>query len=387
MNGRMSAARFLALAVAIGASSCASWRPVATYEGWSLFAERGQTVNADVYAAAVEPAMATVEAELGPFRQSINVHAWSGHAGEETSGADVIHEGEGGPVEDVPGIGPARVRAYHARGQGLFGPPAGIFLAAPECGTVAHELVHARAAEDDLDLPLWLEEGLACLIGDGFLNGTRWVVDGLSCWPLRELETQGIEDADLRRLLGLHAGDPASPRENVLAHFVGWAIVFDLYRESGRIDWKGWKERYGKGIDLAEARTRLDRTIAPAAALGWIERLHDPRREVRMATAKGLWKLRSVDVATKLLEALEDEEDPEVRVGFAINLLACAGEIRLPDPLRARLWRSSWPTLRRAELTNESEQAGVEQLLRSFRSRSGRNSQEPLQKLRRYWAE
>ena len=106
-----------------------------------------------------------------------------------------------------------------------------------------------------------------------------------------------------------------------------------------------------------------------------------------MATAKGLWKLRSVEIATKLLEALEDEEDAEVKVSFAINLLACAGEIRLPEPLTGRLWRSSWPPLRRAALADESEQAGVEELLRSFRSRSGRNSQEPLQKLRRYWAE
>lgn len=387
MNGRMIVARSSVLAVALLASSCTAWRPVASFERWSLFAERGQSADADVYAAAVEPAMAAVESELGRFQRSISVHAWSGNAGAETSGADVIHEGEGGPVEDVPGIGPARVRAYHARGQGIFGPPAGIFLAAPECGTVAHELVHARTAEEGLDLPLWLEEGLACLIGDGFLDGKRWVVDGLSCWPLRELQAQPIPDDELERLLALHAGDPASPRENVLAHFVGWAIVFDLYREAGRIEWKSWRERYGRGITPSEARSRLDRSIAPGAAIAWIERLRDPRREVRMATAKGLWKLRSVEIATKLLEALEEEDDAEVKVSFAINLLACAGEIRLPESLTGRLWRSSWPPLRRAALADEAEQAGVEELLRSFRSRAGRSSQEPLQKLRRYWAE
>ena len=106
-----------------------------------------------------------------------------------------------------------------------------------------------------------------------------------------------------------------------------------------------------------------------------------------MATAKGLWKLRSVEIATKLLESLEDEEDAEVKVSFSINLLACAGEIRLPDPLTGRLWRTAWPTLRRASLADDTEQTGVEELLRSFRSRSGRSAQEPLQKLRRYWAE
>jgi hypothetical protein len=391
MNGRMIASRSSLLALALLATSCTAWRPVASYERWSLFAERGQSADASVYAAAVEPAMSAVEFELGRFQRPVSVHAWSGNAGAETSGADVIHEGEGGPVEDVPGIGPARVRAYHARGQGLFGPPAGIFLAAPECGTVAHELVHARTAEEGLDLPLWFEEGLACLLGDGFLdgypNGKRWVVDGLSCWPLRELQAQSIPDDELERLLALHAGDPATPRENVLAHFVGWAIVFDLYREAGRIEWRTWRERFDRGLPLAEARTRLERSIAPGAALAWIERLHDPRREVRMATAKGLWKLRSVEIATKLLEALEHEDDAEVKVSLAINLLACAGEIRLPEPLTGRLWRTAWPTLRRASLDDETEQAGVEELLRSFRSRSGRSSQEPLQKLRRYWAE
>src|SRR5262245_6482925 len=110
MNGRMSVPRFHALAVPIAlaavlASGCTTWRPVANFEGWSLFAERGQSADPSVYASAVEPALQAVEEELGPFRQSVNVHAWSGNAGAETSGAEVIHEGEGGPVEDVPGIG------------------------------------------------------------------------------------------------------------------------------------------------------------------------------------------------------------------------------------------------------------------------------------------
>lgn len=339
------------------------------------------------FEAAVAPAMRTVQKVLGPFRRPVKVHAWSGVAGAETSGAEVIHEGEGGPVQDVPGIGPARVRAYHARTDGLFGPPAGIFLAAPECGTIAHELVHAHAAEDGLDLPLWLEEGTACILGDGFLDGERWTVDGLSCWPLRELRSQRITDDELARLLGLRASDPSSPKENVLAHFVGWAIVFDLYREEGRIDWRGWRRRYEDGIPLEEARRRLSRTIDPAEVARWLERLRDPRREVRLATAKGVWKLHSTEVASALLEALEEETDPEVRVGLAINLLACAGEARLPDRLTGRLWRAAWPALRHAGLADPAEQQGVEELLRSFRRRGGRSSQVPLQALRRFWAE
>jgi hypothetical protein len=387
MNGAMRARRIFVSVALLALSACASWRPVATYEGWSLYAERGQEVEAARYEAAVAPAMRAVQECLGPFRRPVSVHAWSGNAGPETSGAEVIHEGEGGPVQEVPGIGPARVRAYHARGDGWFGPPGGIFLAAPECGTVAHELVHARAAEDGLDLPLWLEEGVACVLGDGFQDGDRWIVDGLSCWPLRELQSQKISDKDLAHILSLHAGDTSSARENVLAHFVGWAIVFDLYRQEGRVDWEGWRERYGKGIPLDEAGRRVASVIDPDCALRWLERLRDPRRDVRMATAKGVWKLRSTPVTTKLLEALEQEDDPEVKVGMAINLLACAGEARLPDLITGRLWRVVWPALRRAELADPAEQQGVDELLHAFRRFGGRRSQEPLQSLRRFWAE
>src|SRR5258706_15872176 len=148
MNGAM---RSLVLAACLASTACSSWRPVARFDGWTLYSERGHEVDARSFEAAVAPAIRTVEEALGPFERPIRVHAWNGEAGAETSGAEIIHEGEGGPVQDVPGIGPARVRAYHARGDGLFGPPGGIFLAAPECGTVAHELVHARAAEEGLD--------------------------------------------------------------------------------------------------------------------------------------------------------------------------------------------------------------------------------------------
>jgi hypothetical protein len=384
---RTAGARILPSLALLALSACTTWRPVASFDGWSLYAESGHAVDPPKFEAAVAPAFVAVREALGPFRRTVSVHAWNGSAGAETSGAEVIHEGEGGPVQEVPGIGPARVRAYHARGDGWFGPPAGIFLAAPECGTVAHELVHARAAEDGLDLPLWLEEGVACILGDGFQDGKRWIVDGLSCWPLRELQSQKISSDDLAHLLALHASDSSSARENVLAHFVGWAIVFDLYREEGRIDWLGWRERYAKGIPLAEASLRLARVIDPDCALDWMKRLRDPKREVRMATAKGVWKLRSTPVTTKLLDAIEDETDPEVKVCLAINLLACAGEARLPDLLTGRLWRVVWPALRHTSLADPAEQQGVEELMRSFRRWGGGRSQEPLQALRRFWAE
>src|SRR6185503_5922232 len=116
-----------------------------------------------------------------------------------------------------------------------------------------------------------------------------------------------------------------------------------------------------------EARTRIERTLDPATALAWMDRLKDPRREVRLATAKGVWKLRSTPIATALLEALEEEEDPEVRVGFAINLLACAGEAQLPPGMTGRVWRAAWPALRGAPLTDPAENEAARSLMRSFR--------------------
>ena len=32
--------------------------------------------------------------------------------------------------------------------------------------------------------------------------------------------------------------------------FVGWAIVFDLYRQDDGIDWAGWRLRYATGTGL-----------------------------------------------------------------------------------------------------------------------------------------
>jgi len=259
-------------------------------------------------------------------------------------------------------------------------------LSAPEAGTAAHELVHARFAEEDYDLPLWLEEGIACFIGDGFLAGDQWVVDGLSCWPLYELGKQPLSDAELTHLLRLHAKDEVDARDNVLVHFVGWAIVFDLYREHGRLDTEAWRVRYTHELTLAEARTRLSRTIDPETALTWLGRLDDPRPEVRLAAAKGVWKLRSQPVVSRLLDALRKEDDATVQVGLSINVLAAAGEMRLPRSMERRMWSLSWPALRSAKLEDPAEQAAIAELMRSFWS-GGRSSQPPLQALKRFWAE
>jgi hypothetical protein len=367
--------------------SCASWRTVAEHEKWSLRAEPGQKVDVQAYERAFEPALRAVESAFGPFRERVSVHVLADEKTASSQGASALAQPENLETQVVPGIGLARVRAWHVRSTGPFGAPAGIYLAAPDTGTATHEFVHARLAELCGDLPLWLEEGLAAILGDGILMQGKWTVDGLACWPLRELADQHLPDAELERLCRLRAGEDGDTRENVLAHFIGWAIVFDLMRESGSVDWNDWLARYRDGISTAEARERIERTLAPATVDAWLGHLADPRPEVRAATAKGLWKLRSERVLVRLLDALDDEQDPETRIVLSINALAAAGEMPLRPELTDRVWRTVRPRLRKAELQDEAENRALGELLRSLRYGSRGTSQGPLEALRRVWAE
>ena len=377
----------LLILVALG-PACASWRTLHEFPGWSLHARPGVEIDGGAYQRVFEPAFPAVEGLLGPFQRPVRVFAWHEDSDIEPRGPDRIATSNPGSVEEVPGIGPARVRAFHARGDGLFGLQAGVYAGEIETGTAVHELVHARLAEERRNLPLWLEEGVAGLLGDGFLDGDRWVIDGLACWPMRKLSEQELGAGELERLLRLRGGDATDVRENVLVHFVGWAIAFDLLRESGRLEPRAWIERYERGIDPVEARQRISRSVAEETALEWLARLRDPRREVRLAAAKGVWKLRSREATRLLLEALEAETDAEVRVGLAINLLASVGEAPPPDGSMGRLWRSVWSALRAARLGDETEEAALRELGRGSRFRRGRgDSQQALLVLRRFWDE
>lgn len=362
-------------------TACSAWRQVERHDGWTLYSKQDSGVDTGAFRTAFDPAHRAVERYFGPFKDDVRVHALpnEGDADESEQGTGVVHE--------VPGIGRARVRAYHARGDGFFGPSSGVYAAAPDAGTAAHELVHARLAEEAPDLPLWFEEGMACVIGDGVLDGERWIVDGYACWPVRELREQRLTDAELTHVLNIGEEDSTSVRDNVLVHFVGWAIVFDLYRESGAFDWRTWQKHYGSKIDLAEARRRLERTISTDVEAEWLKRLTSPDRSVRLATAKGVWKLRSASAITALLDALDREEDNELKVAFAVNALAAAGEMKLGWELQDRLWRKVGPTLRHAQLDDTLEQSSVKNLTQSFRWRSNVNSQQALEGLRRFWAE
>jgi hypothetical protein len=390
--------RGLLIALCACAGGCAGWQPLQRYEGWTLYVQDGGRVDAGRFRAAFEPAFRAVEGALGPFTGRVAVHAWEGGVHLEGTHRGEIRQGEDDIVQDVPGIGPAKVRAFHARGGGGPFAPSGVFLGTADTGTAVHELVHARLAEEHVELPMWLEEGIAMLLGDGVLDDGRWVVDGLSYWPLRELREADLTTPEIERLLSIRVESDLTMRDNVLVHFIGWAVAFDLYREDlerlgtepATIDWRDWLARLGSNPTL-DALTRLRRTVAEGIEEAWLARLDDPRREVRLAAAKGTWKLRSRAVLDRVLDRLEVEQDDEVKVGLAINALAAAGEIRVGRTQWRRLWSTVMPALDEAALADPTEQQAVRDLSAWYRSYRGRSlrprPEQSMEQLARLWEE
>jgi len=378
------------LGLALG---CATWRPALEREGWTLYRAGSADVQVDAFEGALAPAFAFVEDQFGAFERRVRVHAFHGAVDLERGRRLVTDDASGQPgpgaVYDVPGIGPARVQAFHARGGGVLNRD-GIFLGAPDVGTSVHELVHAWYADRDVHLPLWFEEGVATFFGDGILAGGRWVVDGVAWWPMRVLREDrqkgGLDDAVLADLLGATPRERSDVRRNVLVHFVGWAIVLDLARETGSRDWRVWQAAFDWSAPLADARRRLDRTLEPETEDAWLERLGDPDPAVRVATAQGIWKLRSRSVLLRLVDALQVERDPEALVCFAVNLLASAGEL----DLSWRDWRRiSTPlarALRNPNLADPNENDAARALYFAYRNGRG-DPQAALAKLERFWME
>lgn len=379
----------LSAALLVGLASCNSWRPAAEYEDWTLYVQSGDAVEPEPFEAVVAPSIAAVEARLGPFEKKVNIHAWdggvqmqAGNRGRRTSG----HEES---IADVPGIGPARVRAFHTRSDGGLFSNSGIFIGSPEAGTMVHELVHARFAERPYELPLWFEEGYASVLGDGVLHDGVWTVDGLACWPWRELREEEFSDQDLSRLMTIQASDDHTVRENVLVHFLGWAIVYDLYRETGSLDADYLLEHFGERDHwVINARKRLNRTLSDETPVAWMERMSSDDPAVRFATAKGTWKLASSAVVRSLLSSLRDETDDEVRVAIAVNCLAAAGERRLGRRTEGWMWGAILPIMREAPLADEAERESLQNLYSAYRrGRSRVDTQESLNGLSRFWQE
>jgi len=384
---RAASSVILGLALA----SCTSWQPTAEFEGWTLYVRDGLEVDPEPYSAAFEAAFVVVEDAFGAFEDDVAVHAIAGSVDLHSGNSGSI-TGEVGVVEKIEGIGDAVVPAFHARGTDLtfYNPnPKGIFVAVPATGTAVHELVHARVADLQLELPLWFEEGVAAVMGDGIQREGRWVMDGFSFWPWVELREDRPTDEELKGLLNISSRDDHSVRDNVLLHFVGWAIVFDCMRETGDLDWERWLADARGAKDLVSwASVRMNRTLEEATMFEWLARVEDEDPAVRLASARGSWKVGDEDVINLLLDQLEREEDDEVKVCLAVNALASLGRGEPSRRIERRLWPTVLGALRRVELSDEGEQEAARELYRSYRRWGGRRTrQSAFDRLDRFWRE
>ena len=385
----------IALFAVFVSSACSTWTAVHRHDAWTLYVEDGNEVDIGRFGCGLDRAFAAVEARMGPFASHVRVHCWDGDAAQlPDAGADPRVSEIRGELQAVPGIGPARVRAFHVKGGSAVFQTSGVFLGTCDVGTAVHELVHARIAEERKRLPLWFEEGLASFYGDGACFGGRWRFDGLACWPLRELRGQRLDDEELAHLLELKADDDYDARDNLLVHFVGWAIVFDLAREHPELEWRGLLEAFEREAAergrLAAARARMEHTLRPVTESEWLERLRSADAGVRFAAAKGLWKLHNATVVDRMLDALEHEGDPEVKAGLALNILLATSETRLGRSRWGRMSALVFPVLREGTLPNEAEQQALRALYGSmtrWNSRRERNSQQALDDLSRFWEE
>ncbi len=351
---RRGAALLAALALAAG---CSSWRVEREGDGWELLRQRGVELDGDAWAASLSVAHGAVAERLGPFDSAVRAHAWTDAEGTPLElRPDVASDGA---LDPAPGLGPARVSAFHVRPDGDTGGrhPAEVYLASADVSAAVHELVHVRLAELDPQLPLWFEEGLASLYADGVVVDGRWHVDGLACWPWTELRRVELSDDELARLLALRAEDDYGARDNRLVHFVGWALVFDLANRRPQRPWRDWLAAFERAPDpVAEARVRLARSLDPETVRTWLGRLEHDDPAVRLATAKGTWKLGSATLIDRLLDALEDERDPTVRAALALNAVLAAGETE-PGWFRwQRLRDEALPALRHNALPDPVEQ-------------------------------
>jgi len=117
--GGHSTRRMAVLALALTSVACSPWRRVGRGSGWSLYALDAKSVEIAPYREVFAPAHRAVERHFGPFAESVRVHLWpssppSGAVGRNTE------------VQRIPGIGPARIPAWHLRRGGGPIMPAGL---------------------------------------------------------------------------------------------------------------------------------------------------------------------------------------------------------------------------------------------------------------------
>jgi hypothetical protein len=376
------------LLLGLSLTGCTSWRTAAEFENWTLYVEDDAEVDVGRYSSTFDLAFGAVETHFGPFTDTVSVHAITGSVALDSGNRGTI-TGEEDAVEYVEGIGATLVPAFHARGGGGLFEPSGIFVATLATGTAVHELVHARISELGLDLPLWFEEGLAHLLGDGIERDGRWVMDGFAFWPWLELQANPPSDEELRELFTLSAKREHSVRDNVLLRFVGWAILFDCLQECDGFEWQLWLDEFINSEDrFTWARTRLDRTMEESTMLDWMLRIEDEDPAVRLTTARGCWKLGDERIVKLLLDQLEVEEDDEVKVCLVVNAMASLGRGDISSRVERRLWSNGLRALRDVELPVKDEEGAARDLYRSYvRWGRRRGRQRSFDRLERYWGE
>lgn len=107
-----------------------------------------------------------------------------------------------------------------------------------------------------------------------------------------------------------------------------------------------------------------------------------------MATAKGLWKLRSRAVLDKLVDAMRREVDPQVRAGLAINALAAAGEISISWRHWRYLREAVEQAMRGVVMSNPLEQEALSKLMGSYSQQGEEQAAlEAMRGLSRFWQE
>jgi len=390
-EGGVRAAVLLLVALPLVAllGGCASWEHDTSGDSWTLYVRPGGGVDAGAYRALLDPAVAAVEAELGPFRRPVRVHAWQGGVDLSSGTRGVIADGEDAGVVESE-LGTARVRAFHVRGD-PFG-PGGIFLGEPSPGSAVHELVHARFAELP-EVPLWFEEGLAMFLGDGELvrpveGLPYWVRDGLCAWPRAMLREARPTDTELESVLALRSGVDHTIEENLLVHFIGWALVFDLYREDPGGTWWDWLQTFER--DPSDAPERVARSLDRGTQLVWLnEGLTHAEPGVRMATARGQWRGASSPSLQLLSSALRHEQHVEVRATLAINLLAAAGQGRFAGMGRWNGLRLPLSVLEELEFGTPDDRAAARRLVTAFLGRGGdaADIEAAFRDLEPYWQE
>lgn len=370
--------------LALAALGCAAWRTLDALESEVVLAASPTANPLADWKVHLVPSQAVVEAWLGPFQNEVQVQLMEGPMQISGDEREVLSPG-GAPLSGVERE-LFKIRGYHLS-HGRHSGKSSIFVHDPRPGTLVHEMVHARMAEEVEDLPLWFTEGIACLLSDGILYEQQWVRDGFLAWPWTELRNHRPSGIELREILNLNSESASSAESILLAHFVGWALVFDLWRETRSDDWRRWQSAFDWDHPLQDAERRLARVLMTSIPTSWMRsRLASPHSGVRLAALRGSWKLGHAGVGAVLMGALELEPDHEVRVALAVNLLASNDEVGSTRAAILKIHKTARSALLRSSLPSPDEARAVQELVLALQDET-RDTAQPIEGLRRFWDE